>query len=184
MQSFQSVSDFCTKMVVWRFTSDEVVHFIMDILGDGDESGEENMLGEEGDAEVDPEDDSGSDGDYPEESVKEVNKPSISRGWGRGRGRNMRRGGCGCGRGRRQQAQGAAEQQACGNIDTCTQRLSGYNRQHGPTQHRGAWLGVLCGNGLVRTTSTKWKQPCCVCGHLFHLPATVSTPGVSWDLLC
>ena len=124
-------------MVVWRFTSDEVVHFIMDILGDGDESGEENMLGEEGDAEVDPEDDSGSDGDYPEESVKEVNKPSISRGWGRGRGRNMRRGGCGCGRGRRQQAQGAAEQQACGNIDTCTQRLSGYNRQHGPTQLPG-----------------------------------------------
>ena len=103
-----------TKMAVQCFTAEEVVGFIMDIPGNGDENDKENLLGEEGDAEVDPEDDSSSDSDYPEESVEEVNEPSTSKGRGRGHGRNMRRGGCGSGRGRGQQAQGLDEEQVIG----------------------------------------------------------------------
>jgi len=43
----------------------------MDVLGNGDESDEENVLGEKGDTEVNP-DDSGSDSDYPEETWGEA----------------------------------------------------------------------------------------------------------------
>ena len=42
-----------------------------------------NRFGEEGDTEFDPADVNGSDSDYPEESVEEVNEQYI-KGWGRG----------------------------------------------------------------------------------------------------
>ena len=45
------------------------------------------MFREEGYAEFDPTNVNGSDSDYPEESVEEVNEPGILRGRG-----------CGCGR--------------------------------------------------------------------------------------
>ena len=69
-----------------RFTTDEVIRFILDIPGN-----EENMFREKGDAEFDLIDVSGSDSDYPEQSVEEVNEPSKSRGRGGGRGREMQR---------------------------------------------------------------------------------------------
>ena len=73
----------------------------MTIPGNGDESDDENMLGENGDAEVNPDDDNGHDSDlYPEESVEEVNEPSTFRGMGCGGGRKMQCcSGCGGGRG-------------------------------------------------------------------------------------
>ena len=65
------MSDLRAKMAVWRFTTDEVIRFIMYIPGDGIESNEENVFRdstEEGNAEFDPADVSnGSDSDYPEE---------------------------------------------------------------------------------------------------------------------
>ena len=42
--NFQRVSDLRAKMAVWRFTTDEVIRFIMDISGDGTESNEENTF--------------------------------------------------------------------------------------------------------------------------------------------
>ena len=60
---FQRVSDLCAKIVAWHFTTDEVIHFVMDILGNGVDSNKENMSGEEGDAEVDPASVSGGDSD-------------------------------------------------------------------------------------------------------------------------
>ena len=42
------MSDLRTKMVAWHFTADENVCFIMDILGDGVESSDENRSGKEG----------------------------------------------------------------------------------------------------------------------------------------
>ena len=80
MAEFQSVLDLCAKMVVECFPTNELVHFIMDVLGNGDESDEENLLGEKGDTEVNRDDDSGSDGDYPEETVGEGDGPSTLRG--------------------------------------------------------------------------------------------------------
>ena len=38
-----NVLDLHTKMTAWSFTTVEVVHFIMDIPGDGGESDEESM---------------------------------------------------------------------------------------------------------------------------------------------
>ena len=64
-------------MAAQRFTAAEVARFIMDIPGEGDESDEKNILGEEGDTQVDPEDESSSDSDYPQETVEEVNEPST-----------------------------------------------------------------------------------------------------------
>ena len=43
-----------TKMTAWSFTTGEVVHFIMDTPGDGNESDEEKRAE---DAKVDPDDD-------------------------------------------------------------------------------------------------------------------------------
>ena len=85
------MSDINAKMAAQRFTAAEVARFIMDIPGEGDVSEEENILGEEGDAEVDPEVhlDSGSDSDYSQETVEEVNEPSTSRGRGRGHGKTF-----------------------------------------------------------------------------------------------
>ena len=77
-------------MTAWCFTTDEVVCFIVDVLGDGVESDEENMFREEGDADVDPVVVSGSDSDCPEEPVEEMNKPSRSRHRGCGHRRKMR----------------------------------------------------------------------------------------------
>ena len=45
-----------------------------------EEATEENMFGEERNAEFDPAVDNGSDSDYPEQSVEEVNEPCASRG--------------------------------------------------------------------------------------------------------
>lgn len=83
-----------------HFTTDEVIHFVMDIPGDGVESSKENMFREEGDAEVDPANVNGGDSDYPEESVEEANKPSTLRSRGCDLERKMQCGsGCGGGRG-------------------------------------------------------------------------------------
>ena len=68
-------------MTAWCFTADEVVCFIVDLLGDGVESNEENMFREEGHADVDPAVVSGSDSGFAEEPVEEMNKPSRSRHW-------------------------------------------------------------------------------------------------------
>ena len=40
LQSFQPVSNFHAKMVAQHFAPDEVIHFIMDVAGDGVESNE------------------------------------------------------------------------------------------------------------------------------------------------
>ena len=53
------MSDRYTKMAAWRLTTAEMVHFVMDILGNGVASNNENMFREEGDAESDPADVSG-----------------------------------------------------------------------------------------------------------------------------
>ena len=42
------MSDLRTKRVAWHFTADEFFCFIIDILGDGVESSDENRSGEEG----------------------------------------------------------------------------------------------------------------------------------------
>ena len=55
------------NLVVQRFTTDEHVHFIMNILGDGVESNDKNRFLEEGN----------TDSDYPEESVEEASKRYI-----------------------------------------------------------------------------------------------------------
>ena len=52
-------------MAAWRLTTVEMVHFVMDVPGNGVESNNENMFREEGDAESDPADVSGSDSNYP-----------------------------------------------------------------------------------------------------------------------
>ena len=59
---------------------DEVIRFIMDILGDGVESNNENMFREEGNEQFDPANVSGSDSDYLEENVVEVSEPSTTKG--------------------------------------------------------------------------------------------------------
>ena len=38
MLIFECMLEFCAKMVAWCFTTDEVIHFIMDNPGDGVES--------------------------------------------------------------------------------------------------------------------------------------------------
>ena len=53
-------------MAAWRLTTVEMVHFVMDILGNGVESNNENMFREERDAGSDPGDISGSDSDHIE----------------------------------------------------------------------------------------------------------------------
>ena len=58
------MSDRYTKMVAWRLTTVEMVHFIMDTPGNGAESKTKNLFREEGDAESDPANVSGSDTDY------------------------------------------------------------------------------------------------------------------------
>ena len=67
-----------------------------------EESSKENLHREEGDAEFGPADVNGSDGDYPNESVEEVNEPSRSTSRSRGccRVRKMRCGSGGGGGGR------------------------------------------------------------------------------------
>ena len=64
-------------MAVTHFTTDEVVHRTMDILHDGVESNKQNMLREEGDAEVDSDDENGtgSDSDYLEKVLKKQMNP-------------------------------------------------------------------------------------------------------------
>ena len=71
------VFDLCIKMAVTHFTTDEVVHRTMDILHDGVESNKQNMLREEGDAEVDSDDENGtgSDSDYQEKVLKKQMNP-------------------------------------------------------------------------------------------------------------
>lgn len=59
------MSDLCAKVAMWHLTADEVIHVLRDIRGDGVENKEENMFGEEEDAEFDPASVSGSDSDYP-----------------------------------------------------------------------------------------------------------------------
>lgn len=90
---FQHVSDLCAKMEMWHLTADEVIQVLKDIMGDGVESKEENVFGEEEDAEFDPASVNGSDSDCPgtrwEESVEVVNEPSTSRGRRCGCGRKM-----------------------------------------------------------------------------------------------
>ena len=56
-----NTSDLSAKMVAQRFTTDEVIHFIMDIPDDGVESSNTNMFREEGYAEFDPTNVNGSD---------------------------------------------------------------------------------------------------------------------------
>ena len=58
-----NVLDLHTKMTAWSFTTGQVVHFIMDTPGNGNESDEEK--GAE-DAKVDPADDNDSDSNYPQ----------------------------------------------------------------------------------------------------------------------
>ena len=60
--------------------TDEVIRFIMDILGDGVESNNENMFREEGNEEFDPANVSGNNSDYLEENVVEVSEPSTTKG--------------------------------------------------------------------------------------------------------
>ena len=99
----------------WRHGTNEVLHFIMDIPGDGTESNKDNRSGEEGDTQSDPASVNNSDSDYPGDSV-EVNEPSTSRGRDGGCGRKMRcSSGCGGGTGWGQEVQGAVEEQACAN---------------------------------------------------------------------
>lgn len=54
------------RMAARCFSTDEVVHVIKDIPGDGDESNKENTIREEGDSEVHPDNNGGSESDYPE----------------------------------------------------------------------------------------------------------------------
>jgi len=54
------------RMAARCFITDEVVHVTKDIPGDGDESHKENMIREERDSEVHPDDNSGCESDYPE----------------------------------------------------------------------------------------------------------------------
>ena len=63
------MSDRYTKMVAWRLTTVEMVHFIMDTPGNGAESKTKNLFREEGDAESDPANVSGSDNDYIRKKV-------------------------------------------------------------------------------------------------------------------
>lgn len=76
-------------MAVAHFTTDEVVHRTMDILHDGVESNKQNMLREEGDAEVDSDDENGtgSDSDYQEKVLKKANEPRRLSGRGCGLGK-------------------------------------------------------------------------------------------------
>ena len=61
--------------------TDEVARFIMDSRCNGGKCDKENILGEEVDANLDPDDgDKSRDSDYPEENVKEATEPSESRG--------------------------------------------------------------------------------------------------------
>ena len=72
------------EMAARHFTADELIHFIIDIPGDGVESNDENMFGGEGNTEFDLADVNRSDSDSPEESVEEVNEPSTLRCGGGG----------------------------------------------------------------------------------------------------
>lgn len=95
-------------MAAQRFVTDEVIRFILDIVGDGVKSNKENTSSEEGmpcltqsmsnvltvtnqrkcrggDAVFNPAHVKRTDGDQPEEKVEEVNGPSTSRGRGCGR---------------------------------------------------------------------------------------------------
>ena len=51
------------KMAAQRFITDEVVRFILDIVGDGVKSNKENTFSEEGDAVFNPADVKGGDGE-------------------------------------------------------------------------------------------------------------------------
>ena len=68
--------------VCWiSMPTDEVARFIMDSRCNGGKCDKENILGEEVDANLDPDDgDKSRDSDYPEENVKEATEPSESRG--------------------------------------------------------------------------------------------------------
>ena len=96
------MTDIHAKMVAQCCTTGEVIHFITDVLSDGDGSNKEDVLQGEGNFKVDPDSDSGSDSDsdYPEENVEEMKGPSTFMGRGCGCGRKMQRGsGCGGARG-------------------------------------------------------------------------------------
>ena len=73
--------DFRVKKAAWCFTTDNVIRFIKDFLGGGVES-QEDVFRAERDADFDPAHVSGSDSDYPEESVEEVKELGTYRGWG------------------------------------------------------------------------------------------------------
>ena len=74
--------DFCAKKAAWCFTTDNVIRFIMDIPGGGVESQEEDVFRVRGMLTFDPADVGGSDSDYSEESVEEVNEVGTYRGRG------------------------------------------------------------------------------------------------------
>ena len=59
-------------MAAQHFTTDEVIHFSINIFGNRVESicNKENIFREEGDAEFDPADTNSSDRDCPEENVR------------------------------------------------------------------------------------------------------------------
>ena len=73
--------DFRVKKAAWCFTTDNVICFIKDFLGGGVES-QEDVFRAERDADFDPAHVSGSDGEYREESVEEVNELSTCKGRG------------------------------------------------------------------------------------------------------
>lgn len=82
------------KMAAKRYSAEEVARFIMEMPGDGDISDDESVVGNEGDAEIDPQiENEDSDPDYPEDFVA---VPSTSTGRGRGHrsGRARGRGVC------------------------------------------------------------------------------------------
>ena len=55
------------KMAAQRFVIDEVIRFILDVVGDGVKSNKENTSSEEGDAVFNPADVKGTGDDQPEE---------------------------------------------------------------------------------------------------------------------
>ena len=66
------MSDLCAKVVTLCFTTDEVIHFSINIFGNRVESicNKENIFREEGDAEFDPVDVSGIDSDIQKKVLR------------------------------------------------------------------------------------------------------------------
>lgn len=63
------MQDLRAKIVLRCFITHGMVPYNMTIPDNGDESNDENMLGENGDAEVNPDDDKGHDSDYTQKKV-------------------------------------------------------------------------------------------------------------------